>query len=355
VNPTDLLGTTLDGRFELVDFLGQGAFGWVYQATDTTTGEAVAIKLLAPGSLTPQLAELENEGRLLKKLSHGRNVIDLLGEPLNSASLPAMLPSGAATQVPLHFLVLELMDGSLAQLLGFRAQFTWIERLGLFRNIVCGAHQMHQNSIYHRDIKSENILLRAQGKSAEAKVSDLGRSKDLGESAPSHFPYELGRGDFRFAPPEFLWALGTATSTCFGSADVYMLGAILFEIATGQTLTSLVFPNPIAWIQRAQTMRPHDREADFQARISEIRYRYEVPLELFEDELPASLKNEAAALLRQLCDPDPTMRTRRTRLEQHLPVADLQWLIRRVDILTRRLGIAEKRTARYGKTRKAVN
>ena len=353
MQPEDLLFTVLDGRYALQAFLGEGGFAWVYQATDVTNKGSVAIKVLKPGALTHQQAELENEGSLLDRLKPARNVVDLLGAPINHATLPATLPSGASTAIPLHFLVLELMDGNLADLLGLRHEISWTERLSILRGVVCGANQMHVQSIFHRDIKSENILLRSAPKNTfETKVADLGRSKDE-HDATSLTSYEIGRGDFRFAPPEFLWGLGSSSSVCFRSADVYLIGATFFELATGQTLTSLVFPNPILWIQRAMAMNPADRESDFRARFGEIRSRYELPLTMFEHELSHSIRHEAVDLVRQLCDPDPQVRLQRTRSELRLTLSGLDWLIRRVDILTKRLSVESRRSTRYVKAGRA--
>ena len=78
--------------------------------------------------------------------------------------------------IPAPFHVLELAEGSLADLIAVLPQLPWNERLSLFRDVVLGVHQMHSNSVMHRDLKSSNCLLfGSKGQVVSAKVNDLGR------------------------------------------------------------------------------------------------------------------------------------------------------------------------------------
>ena len=85
----------------------------------------------------------------------------------------------------------------------------WSERLWLLRGAVKGVHQMHLRNVAHRDLKSANCLLVVQGSRSEVRVADLGRAKDF-THAPTLAPFDYlrGRGDFRFAAPEYLWMQG---------------------------------------------------------------------------------------------------------------------------------------------------
>jgi hypothetical protein len=84
--------------------------------------------------------------------------------------------------------------------------------------------------------------------------------------------YDFGRGDLRFAPPELLWGLGESDDfELMARGDLYLLGSLWFEVATGVGLTSLALGNPLA-VRASVALLPEDvRRRDFQARTAELR------------------------------------------------------------------------------------
>jgi hypothetical protein len=88
---------------------------------------------------------------------------------------------------------------------------------------------------------------------------------------------------------------------------------------------------------RAAVLPPALREQGFQNEIPSMRERYELAYETFGTEVPSAIKVEATALLRQLTDPDPSRRELARPFER-LPLRwDMQWLLRKTDILIKRL------------------
>jgi serine/threonine protein kinase len=164
------------------------------------------------------------------------HVVNSIGDGTHQLELAA--PGGASVKFDVPYLVLELADGSLAELLLNRARLPWQARLELYRDLVKGVHQMHLGGVVHRDVKSDNSLIfsRPQG----AKIADLGRSRNT--VAQSRFvaeAYEAGRGDLRFAPPELLWKCGTDNPDDMARVDLFLLGSLLFELATGVAITQV--------------------------------------------------------------------------------------------------------------------
>ena len=258
-------------------------------------------------------------------------------------------------EVPISYIVLELADACLADLLADRHLLAWEERLLLLRHVVKGVHQMHLQGIVHRDLKSENALVFAIPREGfTTKIADLGRSRDLNQ--PVRFvaqDYLIGRGDWRFAPPEFLWWLGADDPTSFRQADLYLLGSVLFELGTGQGVTSMAFGDVLAVLNATAVLDPAVRAREYRARLSEIRARYAPPFRLFADEIHLVLRYEAVGLLRQLCDPDPARRETRFRADRANGTWGLEWILRRIDIL-RKLAHMNKRAADRSSQRKAV-
>lgn len=332
------LDQTLAGRYRLVDHLADGYFSHVFQATDQQSSAPVAVKILQPSAAAhPESpVEFEYEGELLTKLQRSRNVVSLTDSGqseiifnINQTSVP----------VSVRFHVMELADGTLSELLPLRHELDWSARMRIFRGVVSGTHQMHGKRIMHRDLKASNVLLfDATTTSPVAKVSDLGRSRDL--TRPPRFSaasYAAGRGDMSYAPPEHLWQLERTDETALRQADIYLLGSVLYEIATGQGITSIMLPDWRTHARAAGNMSPHDRLASFRAAGRHMTELHESALDLLIAETPPEIRQLLVGLVRQMCNPIPARREYRYRAERNTPVWGLEWVIRRVDIIIRNL------------------
>jgi serine/threonine protein kinase len=342
------LGETLANRYEIREFIAAGGFCLVFEARDLIANLDVAVKILKPGATADAIQEFETEGQLLELLRPRSHVLNLLGAASNSDTITVLKP-GLSTPLPLPvlFIVVELADACLVDLVANRADLTWMARLGLFRDVVLGVHQMHIGLVVHRDIKSENAVVRPSG---QACVADLGRGRNLRE--PARFladQYVAGRGDLRFAPPELLHLAGSEDAIVFRRADTFLLGSTLFELCTGQGITGFVYGNPRALLTAAVGIDPARRATEYLARVAEHRARFEPAFLLAEQELPAHLRYEAGRLLRQLCDPDPKLREQRYRADIKQPVWGLNWLLRRVDVLRKLDSLSRASNAQHGK------
>ena len=78
----------------------------------------------------------------------------------------------------------------------------------------------------------------------KAKITDLGRGRNTREAPRFPGQYEPPRGMLSFAPPELLWLQGSEATISALQTDLYLLGSLLFEIATGQGITAFVLGNP---------------------------------------------------------------------------------------------------------------
>jgi serine/threonine protein kinase len=332
------LDQTLAERYRLVSHLADGGFSHVFKATDQRTGALVAVKVLKPDVVVhPESGvEFDHEGELLEVLGKSRNVVGLLD---SANSIITVTVNENPLPVPVRFHVMELAEAALSELLPLRHEIDWVDKLRLFRDVVAGVHQMHVKGIVHRDLKASNVLLfDTETRRPVAKISDLGRSRDL--SRPQRFDlgaYAAGRGDRNHAPPEHLWHLGNTDETAFRRADVYMVGSVLYEIATGQSITSMTLPY---WGVRIGGLGPigvQDREARFLSAARHMVEAHEAALGVLADEVPPEIRNLVVDLVRQMCHPLPVRRERRSRAERNTPTCGLEWAIRRVDIIIKNL------------------
>jgi serine/threonine protein kinase len=325
----------VSGRFQIDGVLDEGFFSNVFAARDVTTGKPVAVKILKFSRKGFGNAEVEfqNESALLQRLSGSTNVVALIS-PYDDATVD-VFPAGSSTPVslPYVYFVLELMEGrSLAELLPVRGELSWVARLDIFRDVVKGVQQMHRQHIYHRDLKASNVLLRPDRATFIAKVSDLGRSRDVRD--PQVAPdaeYLFGRGDINHRPPECQLGAGGTSEHDFYRGDLYLLGSVLYELASGSPLTVTAFTRPL--VRLAPPEGSLDPVRVYEWNIPQVRALYNDVFEEFDEELPPSIRRRCGRLLRQLCDADPTRRAHRTKRDR--VERNLDWLLNEIDILTR--------------------
>jgi serine/threonine protein kinase len=336
------VGQTLNG-YLITRRRGQGAFSWVYEATHVASGTPVAVKMLKTAAAPAQIQEFENEGELLVALSGASRVVDILDR--QTSSLTVTLP-GSSTTLPItaYFHVLELADDCLDSLIAKIDQIPWAERLGLYRDAVLGVHQMHRSSVVHRDLKSANCLVfEGDFNSVTVKVNDLGRARDLRKAAmAAAIHYRVGRGDPAYWAPEHLWELGRDENLAHRAADLFGLGSLLYEFMTGQGLTGVALL-PKGHLINADRLLPEgQRRLIYAARHNEIRAWVESALAIAESTIPKVIRQQGLQLVRDLCDPHPINRFPKVvGIKRRRIPDDLNWLLRRTDILLKQLKNSE--------------
>lgn len=348
---TAMLSGQLLGDYRVLGYRGSGAFAHVFDAENPSTGVAVALKVLDPGAGAAQHREFDNEGDLLIALRRFTAIVNIEDTLQASVAIQTVAPGGTPIPilVPIRFHVLERADNCLDELLLYRHSLDWGAKLALYRQAVLGIHQMHLARVAHRDIKAENCLVFLRPKSnVDLKISDLGRARDLRQSgAAKLFEYQWGRGDPSFAPPEMFWLLGTDTPECHLRADLYGLGSVLYEVATGQGLTAVALGSGIPYIQRAARWGPAQRQANYAAELPNLRSALDGALSFLDNEVPGYLRSHFLQLLRQLCDPDPAKRGKTVRDgRRYVAAQDLQWLLRKVDVMSRVYMLCEQQATR---------
>ena len=213
-----LLGRVLDGRYTIIEKLGQGGMGAVYRASQHSVGREVAIKVVNAHLVSDHdaIRRFLREAKIASRLSHPNAV--------------AVLDFGQSDD-GLFYLVMELVSGrTLDQVL--KAEGTLRpERVVRIGTQVCDALEgAHALQIVHRDLKPTNIMLLAQGRD-HAKVLDFGLAKSLAPDTAATTMTNAGAllGTPAFMSPEL--ALG---QQCDGRADLYALGCILYLIGSGR-------------------------------------------------------------------------------------------------------------------------
>ncbi|MGA2363354.1 MAG: protein kinase [Candidatus Aminicenantales bacterium] len=217
-------GTVIAGHYEVLEKLGQGGMGEVYQTLDKNLGRQVAIKILPEEFSTDpeRLARFEREAKLLATLNHP-----------NIAAV-----YGFEEAKGLRFLVLELVEGETLQTHLGRGVLPMDEALETCRQVAEGLEAAHERGVVHRDLKPGNIMITPEGK---VKILDFGLAKAYtGESTGidiANSPTITAQmtepgvilGTAAYMSPE--QARGRSVDK---RADIWAFGCILYECLTGK-------------------------------------------------------------------------------------------------------------------------
>jgi len=200
------------GRYKIVGRLGRGGMGQVYTALDTELGRFVAMKLLAPEVVAtkPAMDRLIREAKAASALNHPHIV-----------TVYEVVRSGDEVA-----LAMELVEGEALRSYCRQTQpVGQVIRWG--RQAAQALAAAHARNIVHHDIKPENLMVRSDG---YVKVLDFGLARQLTSGSQRQIANSSVRlaGTLSYMAPE--QTRGEAATT---ASDVFSLGIVLFELATG--------------------------------------------------------------------------------------------------------------------------
>lgn len=198
------------GRYQIEAEIGRGGMGVVYRGRQTSLNRTVAIKVLPPQlAADPTFRQrFRQEAEVIASLTH-ENIVAVYDIEEFEGTV---------------FIVMELIDGASARAVRHARPMTADEvrtiGISVARALTCA----HQRGIVHRDVKSPNVMLTRDGK---VKLMDFGIARVVGGGVRTVTGSVLGT-------PEYMAPEQARSGAVTPQTDLYSLGVVLYELATGQ-------------------------------------------------------------------------------------------------------------------------
>ncbi|WP_372366971.1 serine/threonine-protein kinase [Candidatus Uabimicrobium sp. HlEnr_7] len=201
------------GSYDIISEIARGGMGVVYKAWDDRLKRTVALKVLRQWEC-PSVEETQRflrEARLAASLQHP-NIVNIYdADAINGV----------------NYFTMDYVEGEPLSLYLKEKQLTYSENLRIIHDIALALEYAHSKNVIHRDVKPGNIMI---DKNGTPQLTDFGLAKAL--NADSVFITQSGKtmGTPAYMSPE----QACGKDTIDARSDIYSLGAILYEMITGQ-------------------------------------------------------------------------------------------------------------------------
>jgi len=280
------IGSLMADSYKIIDFIGEGGMGLVYQVEHILMHKILALKILKTEHLSAsQWQRFRNEAQAIARLNH-QNIVRIYDMNQTSDGRP--------------FYTMDLLSGqSLADYLNGQGTISVADALIVFRQVCDGLAYAHERGVIHRDIKPGNIMLldtSSDGiKKFEVKIVDFGIAKlvdDGGQTIQG-----ITRPGEIFGSPLYMSPEQCSGSKLDPRSDIYSLGVTIFHSLTGRPPflgRSAVETTMLHHTATAPSLRAKAPDGDFPPQLENIVARM---LEKSPDKRFSSLSKVSSALL----------------------------------------------------------
>ena len=216
---SDLTGSLLDDRYQIIKKIGSGGIGIVYSALQLSVQREVAVKVMKP--------DMARRPDLVKRFSIEARATCTLTNP-HTVTIHDFNQTVDGTL----YLVMELISGEGLHILIERSgTLPWQDAVTIAAQVCSSLAEAHFRGIIHRDLKPENIMLADVGSGdLFVKLMDFGIAKVLGKQLKVTFQTATGVvvGTPTYLSPEVIQG-----EQAVPGSDMYALGIILYEMLSG--------------------------------------------------------------------------------------------------------------------------
>ena len=204
------MSVIIGGRYKLTSLIGRGGMADVYLALDTILNREVAIKILKSEMASDSVAleRFAREARASARLVHP-NIVEIydIGDEGDK-----------------HYIVMEYIKGyTLKKLIDVRGAIPYRESVWMIKQLSLALLEAHKKGIVHRDVKSQNVLIKSDG---TVKMADFGIAQTSNDVQITK--QDTIVGSVHYLAPEL--AKGKPASM---QSDIYALGIVFYELLTG--------------------------------------------------------------------------------------------------------------------------
>jgi serine/threonine protein kinase len=230
-DPSSIVGTVLDGQYNIESLLGKGGMGAVYLARHILLGDRVAIKILPPEvrNNAEWLRRFRREGQAARRFRHA-----------NAVTVYDLRTAADGT----IYMVMEYVEGhTLDAELKKRGRFTAAETFETLEPIMSVLNTAHAMGVVHRDLKPENIMMgkATTGGESSIKLLDLGIAKmreiagvdSAGTTELTMAGQVLGT-PYYMSPEQWGEISRDGNPEIDGRTDIYSLGLVAYEMVSGR-------------------------------------------------------------------------------------------------------------------------
>lgn len=218
--PDSLIGTIVDGRFDILALVGEGGIGVVYRARHVLMDRIVAFKMLRSEFMNDEIAfgRFQQEARAVCALNHP-NIV---------AAFDFGVTGNGHAYLAMDFLEGEDLDSYIEE----RGALPLDQCFPLFLQICDALHHAHKIGIIHRDLKPSNIvLLPAANAPPVVKLVDFGMAKFT--AGASLKALKLTKPGDVFGSPYYMSPEQFQGPDLDARSDIYSLGCLMYEALTG--------------------------------------------------------------------------------------------------------------------------
>jgi len=231
------VGQVFDGRYKILRIIGIGGMAVVFEAIDFATRRTVAVKMLKD--------DIAGDAQSVKRFINESKAVSMLNHP-NIVKI-----FDVSVRENLKYIVMERVEGiTLKNYITQKGALPLKEILSITEQILNALEHAHSKGIIHRDIKPQNIMLLKNGR---IKVTDFGIAKLPNAETVTMTDKAIGTV-FYISPEQ---ASGKAIDP---RSDLYSLGVVMYEMATGVLPFTADSPVSVALMQvSAQPKPPRER------------------------------------------------------------------------------------------------
>ncbi len=208
----NMIGKEIDGRYEILEEIGKGGMAHVYKSRDKALNRLVAVKVLKE--------DYKDDKAFIRRF----NVEAQAAASLSNPHIVSIYDVGC--EDGLHYIVMEYIEGeTLKEYIDRVGVIPWREAAEYSIQICEGIEEAHNNSVIHRDIKPQNIIMTPDG---VLKVTDFGIARASTQTTTT-IASSSTIGTAHYLSPE--QARGGYTDE---RTDIYSMGVVMYEMLTGK-------------------------------------------------------------------------------------------------------------------------